>query len=78
MNKAAFQSSVYEFGAASLAVDGNTNGNWWTGKSCAHTGGEDRPWWAVDLGFATTVSEVEITNRIDAVPGRPYDNVFRT
>ena len=58
----------YENGAASLAVDGNANGDW-RARSCTHTANEVRPWWAVDLGSPTTVFEVEIANRIDDVPG---------
>ena len=63
-------------GAASLAVDGNANGNWryWdngavTEGSCTHTVPEFRPWWAVDLGSQKTVFEVQITNRMDCCSG---------
>ena len=57
-----------EHGAGSLAVDGNTDGDW-EAKSCSHTAKEVRPWWAVDLGYPTTVDEVEITNRMDCCSG---------
>ena len=61
-------------GVASFAVDGNTDTHindptlvMW---SCAHSLPEIRPWWAVDLGFATSVFEVEITNRKDCCSGK--------
>ena len=55
---------------ASKAVDGDTNG-FFDGGSCTHTdiNREVRPWWAVDLGFATSVFEVEISNRLDGLAG---------
>ena len=62
---------MYGFGVASLAVDGDTNGHWLQGRSCSHSDGEFRPWWAVDLGSSTSVLDVEITNRMDAVTGTP-------
>ena len=68
LNKPAFLSTLYRFGNASMAVDGNEDGVWWNG-SCAHTDWEVRPWWAVDLGLKTSVFAVEITNRLDDVPG---------
>ncbi len=69
MNKKAFLSSVWDAGAASMAVDGNTDTPL-DGMSCAHSLVEFRPWWAVDLGFATSVFEVEITNRKDCCSGK--------
>ena len=67
LDKQAFQSSTVSIGSASKGVDGDTNGAYVAG-SCTHTdkGGEVRPWWAVDLGIATSVFEVEISNRLDA------------
>ena len=57
-----------ELGNGSSAVDGIANGDWYDG-SCASTAAQVRPWWAVDLGSRTTVSEVEITNRMDCCSG---------
>ena len=75
MNKPSFLSKVLSNGVAALAVDGNTDGRWNSGRgSCASTAFDIRPWWAVDLGFATSVFEVVITNRIEK-PGRPYDTI---
>ena len=68
LNKTAFQSSVHTYGAPSLAVDGNTDGIL-KRKSCSRTSYEFLPWWAVDLGFATSVFAVEITNRMDCCSG---------
>ena len=70
LDKPAFMSSLASsnYGSAWLAVDGNANGYWWF-MSCTHTVEEVRPWWAVDLGSRTTVSEVEITNRKDCCSG---------
>ena len=64
MNKSAYQSSTRYNSVASKAVDGDTNGDHNAG-SCTHSESEVRPWWAVDLGIATSVFEVEISNRVD-------------
>ena len=70
LNKDAFLSTEYAVsGSPSLAVDGNTDGDWETGRSCAHSESEVHPWWAVDLGSATSVYEVEISNRMECCSG---------
>ncbi|MBK6750550.1 MAG: discoidin domain-containing protein [Acidobacteria bacterium] len=53
-------------GLAALAVDGNTDGNWF-GKSVSHTavGMSANPWWKVDLGADHKVSKIQIWNRTD-------------
>ena len=56
---------------ASKAVDGDTNGDHKAG-SCTHSDWEVRPWWAVDLGIATSVFEVEISNRVDDKQGTTH------
>jgi hypothetical protein len=69
LNKPAFQSSTLTFNShvaiASEAVDGNTDSNYERGKSCSHTSFDKKAWWAVDLGAASSISSVTITNRGD-------------
>ncbi|MFN8022380.1 MAG: discoidin domain-containing protein [Acidimicrobiales bacterium] len=67
-NKAATQSSTEGTGAASLAVDGNTNGAFASGSVSSTTeADEPNPWWQVDLGNANlSVSSVTLFNRTDA------------
>jgi len=55
---------------ASRAIDGDTNGNWFTGK-ITHTNNEFQPWWQVSLGGGiSTISEIDIWNRTDCCTGR--------
>ncbi|TNN56660.1 Fucolectin [Liparis tanakae] len=58
----ASQSSMYEFGAASNAIDGNPNAVWEDG-SCTHTKNNINPWWRLDLRVTHKVFSVKITNR---------------
>jgi len=47
------QSSDYSTmgtGAAALAVDGNTNGDYLDGKSCTYTKADKNTWWKV-MGY---------------------------
>jgi len=68
LNKPAFQVSQWPGNSvdavASLAVDGNTASNFNDG-SCTHTDYTQNAWWAVDLGAASAISSVTITNRGD-------------
>jgi hypothetical protein len=68
LNKPAFQVSTYtqnDFVAvASVAVDGNRESDFEL-KSCTHTKETANAWWAVDLGAASAISSVTITNRGD-------------
>lgn len=57
-------SSVNYGGAASRAVDGNTNGVY-SGNSCTHSNDENDPWWEIDLGDNYDVSKIVIWNRTD-------------
>ncbi|WP_010523138.1 S8 family serine peptidase [Aquimarina agarivorans] len=61
LNKSATQSSTAFGGAASRAVDGNTNGNYREG-SVTHTRSE-RSWWRVDLGATYNISSISVFNR---------------
>ncbi|XP_035682627.1 uncharacterized protein LOC118420028 [Branchiostoma floridae] len=77
LGKPAFQTSQYKptdpaDGAASLAVDGNTDTNYHHG-SCTHTvdsPGETNPSWWVDLGQSYVIDRVLIFNRQDTRPER--------
>ena len=69
VGKAATQSTTAYGGAASHAVDGNTDGqyfNW----SVTHTSLETQPWWQVDLGASASISNIEVWNRLDGASGR--------
>lgn len=62
--KSCKSSSVNFGGAASRAVDGNTNGIY-TNNSCTHSQDEKDPWWEIDLGAYYDVSKIVIWNRTD-------------
>ncbi|MCB0074119.1 MAG: hypothetical protein KDE20_21790, partial [Caldilineaceae bacterium] len=63
--RTATQSSLYGTTAtANLAVDGNTNGNYYEG-SVQHTAYEQHPWWQVDLGGTQAIDAVFLWNRSD-------------
>lgn len=76
LNKSASQSSTFptsaSSSAASLAVDGNRDGNYVTGKSVTNTLLERQPWWQVDLGQIFNIERVDIYNRTDGEPGLNY------
>ncbi|XP_070534543.1 uncharacterized protein [Ptychodera flava] len=74
--KEATQSSVFEIGVASNAVDGRKN-RAWDGKSCTHTLREDDAWWKVDLGDVNPIDRVVITNRADYYQYRLQGAVVR-
>ena len=55
-------------GSAGLAVDGKTDGSFWSG-SVAHTLYDDTPWWQVDVGNAD-IHRIDIWNRTDCCSER--------
>ncbi|MHB0957614.1 MAG: DUF1553 domain-containing protein [Pirellulaceae bacterium] len=61
----ASQSTTDYEGAASRAIDGNTNGDYFAANSTTHTRQEDHPWWEVDLGADHAVDRIVIWNRTD-------------
>ena len=63
------QSSTDFKGPASLAIDGNTDGDHNVAKSTTHTKEDQDPWWEVDLGSARRVDKVVIWNRTDGGVG---------
>ncbi|KAM8868908.1 uncharacterized protein AB9W97_016516 [Spinachia spinachia] len=58
----ASQSSLYMFGSAYNAIDGNPGSKWEDG-SCTHTQNNVHPWWRLDLRKSHKVFSVKITNR---------------
>ncbi len=69
LNKPALQSSTGWSGAASRAVDGNTNGTYGSG-SVTHTSFNNQPWWEVDLGDVYNIDEIVLWNRTDCCQSR--------
>ncbi|HEY6166891.1 MAG TPA: DUF1549 domain-containing protein, partial [Verrucomicrobiae bacterium] len=65
----ASQSSTDFGGDAKLAIDGNTDGDYFKAKSTTHTKASDDPWWEVDLGAEFAVDNVAIWNRTDGGTG---------
>ena len=49
---------------ASLAIDGDINGNY-GGGSVTVTNYEENPWWQVDLGADKTIGDINVYNRTD-------------
>lgn len=66
LGKPAAQSSTYPFttATASLAVDGNSDGNFYDGSVTA-TNLDPNAWWQVDLGSSANITSVVIWNRTD-------------
>ena len=64
VNKIATQSSTQQNGSADRAVDGNTDGSFWSGHVTL-TSWENRPWWELDLGSVQDISDIKIWNRTD-------------
>lgn len=60
----AIQSSVDYSGAAKLAIDGNTDGDFQK-KSVTHSKTEDSPWWEIDLGREIAIDRIKVWNRTD-------------
>ncbi len=57
-------STAYE-GPAELAIDGQTNGDYFAARSTTHTQPQADPWWEVDLQSAHAVERMVIWNRTD-------------
>lgn len=65
----ATQSSTGFGGAASRAIDGNTDPNY-GGGSITHTNGEAGGWWEVDLGDSFFLRRIVLWNRVDCCSHR--------
>lgn len=64
LNQATDQSSLYNVGHSSKAVDGNTGGHYFN-DGCTETNYEVNPWWVVDLGQDIVVTSLVVANRVD-------------
>ncbi len=62
--KARQVSTAYD-GPARLAIDGDTNGDYFAAKSTTHTAVQSDPWWEVDLGADKALERIVIWNRTD-------------
>ena len=69
----ATQSSTAHDGAAKLAIDGKTNGNFDKGKSTTLTESSTDPWWEVDLKASQPIERVVVWNRTDGKLGPRLD-----
>jgi len=75
MGRATAQSSTfpgYASAAASSAVDGNTDGNFFD-NSVTATNADTNAWWQVDLGVSSTINTVVLWNRTDCCNTRLSD-----
>jgi hypothetical protein len=63
------QSSTAYGSDSSLAVDGNTDGNW-ADQSVTHTGFDANPFWEVDLGSISSIDRIQLYNRTDCCSER--------
>ena len=62
----ATQSTNYKTAHASLAIDGNTEGDYYKANSVTHTAIDGQnPWWEVDLGSEQAVDSIVVWNRTD-------------
>ncbi|CAA6691685.1 MULTISPECIES: GDSL-type esterase/lipase family protein [unclassified Lentimonas] len=65
LNQQATQSTVAYSGAATRAVDGKANGDFFN-DSVSHTSTEANPWWEVDLGSMANIEAIIVYNRTDS------------
>jgi len=70
----ATQISVAYDGPPELAIDGNTDGDYFKAKSTTHTAPADNPWWEVDLGAPAALEQVVVWNRTDGGTGERLKN----
>lgn len=57
------QSSTANNGNPELAIDGNTDGDYY-GGSCTHTDNYN-PWWEIDLQGTYNITALKLYNRLD-------------
>jgi len=65
LGKPATQSGTQLGAEAGLAVDGETNGNFWNGNSVSLTNWTPNAWWEVDLQVPATIETINLWNRTD-------------
>ena len=70
----ASQISVDYQGPPELAIDGNTDGDYFLAKSTTHTATADNPWWEVDLGAPAALEQLIVWNRTDGGNGERLKN----
>lgn len=70
-NKPTWQSSTYASAHSGLAVDLNTNGNYYA-NSVTHTLYDYEPWWIVDIQASKVISFIDIYNRTDCCSSRLF------
>src|SRR5262249_36080716 len=63
------QSSTDYDAPAALAIDGNTDGDFFKAKSTTHTRAEANPWWEGKLAQPRAIDQVVIWNRTDGGVG---------
>jgi hypothetical protein len=68
------QSSTDFEGPANLAIDGNTDGDYFKAKSTTHTRSEANPWWELRLPNPRTINRIVIWNRMDSGLGFRLSN----
>lgn len=66
-------STAYD-GPAHLAIDGNTNGNYFESKSVTHTDRGDDPWLEIDLKSEQPLDRIVLWNRTDGDTGSRLSN----
>ena len=70
LRRPSFQSSVYSSDGRSYPASSANDGNRDThAANCSISQRQNNPWWAVDLGVATTVDRVDLTNADDVHGG---------
>jgi NedA-like, galactose-binding domain len=71
----ATQSSTYVYSGvprvAQLAIDGNTDGNFYDGSVSHTTNTDPQEWWQVDLGNDYRIDSIVLWNRTDTPPAGP-------
>ncbi len=73
LNGNATESSTYRgYSYPGAAIDGNTDGNFFSG-SVTHTDSDYQAWWMVDLRATYHINEIVIWNRTDFGPERLSD-----
>ena len=65
----ASQSSTTPGGAARLAIDGTTDGDYEKAHSTTHTDRSEDPWWELDLKSSRPLDRIRIWNRTDQDKG---------
>ena len=73
VGKTSTQNGTQLSATASLANDGNTNGDFWNGNSVSLTNWVPNAWWEVDLGQVGDIDKINVWNRTDCCSDRLAD-----